>query len=64
MQNRMLGKTMTDLGKFSGWLDGAGRHSAIALLGALAVAIVAFQQTPPSTVNEHDVNGEEVPLFI
>jgi hypothetical protein len=60
----MVGRTIIELRKLSGWFDWAGRHPAVVLLGALAVAIVALQQSPGSEASELDGSGEEVPLFI
>ena len=64
MQTQTVGKTITELGKLSGWLDWAGRHPAIVLLGAVAVAFVALQQSPGAEAGELDGSREEVPLFI
>jgi hypothetical protein len=47
-----------------GWLDWAGRHPGLVLLGSLAVAMLASSKSPETTDTELDASGEEVPLFI
>jgi hypothetical protein len=46
------------------WLDWAGRHPGLVLLGSLAVAVLACSNSPEPTDTELDASGEEVPLFI
>jgi hypothetical protein len=48
----------------TGWLDWAGRHPGLVLLGTLVVAILAFSGSPEPADSELDASGEEVPLFI
>jgi hypothetical protein len=51
-------------GHRTGWLDWAGRHPGLALLGSLALAILAFRNTPEPADTQSDAGGEEVALFI
>jgi hypothetical protein len=48
----------------AGWLDWAGRHPGLVLLGTLVVAILALSESPEPEDSELDASGEEVPLFI
>lgn len=48
----------------TGWLDWAGSHPGLLLLGSLAVAILACCNSPEPADTELDASGEEVPLFI
>jgi hypothetical protein len=62
MREQPLGETRLQGG--IGWLDWAGRHPGLVLLGSLAVAILAYWESPPPPDTELDASGEEVPLFI
>jgi len=64
MQEHALGKAALEVGKLAGWMDWAGRHPGIVLLGALAVAILAVQDMPKAEEASFDSSDEEVPLFI
>jgi hypothetical protein len=48
----------------TGWLDWAGRHPGLLLLGTLVVTVLAFSESTGPEDSELDASGEEVPLFI
>lgn len=46
------------------WLGWAGHHAGVLLLGALALSVLALPHRRSVRDVEHDITGEEVPLFI
>jgi hypothetical protein len=48
----------------AGWFNWAERHPGIVLLGCLAMAILALQESPMTDDIERNTSCEEVPLFI
>ena len=63
MQVLTAAKAALLLGKPIGWINWAGRHPGIVLLGALAMTILTFQKSPGTMEPEHESSDEEVPLF-
>jgi hypothetical protein len=64
MQVLTAAKAALLLGKPIGWINWAGRHPGIVLLGALAMAILTLQKSPGTLEPEYESSDEEVPLFI
>jgi hypothetical protein len=62
MREQQTGETRPERG--TGWLDWAGRHPGLVLLGSLTIAILAYRNSPEPEDTELDASGEEVPLFI
>ncbi len=64
MRDSFKGQVPIQLGTPTDWFNWAKRHSGILLLGALAMAILAFRKSRPANELPPDTTGEEVPLFI
>jgi hypothetical protein len=64
MHNQTDGKAAIPLEPLSGLLNWAKQHPGFVLLGALAVAILAFNESPKTHDLEPDLSDEDVPLFI
>lgn len=64
MREQAAGEEAVRIERHTGWLEWAGRHPGVVLLGALAMAILALNDPPRTESVECDANGEEVPLFI
>lgn len=64
MHEQVLSEPTMRMGRIAGWFEWAERHPGVVLLGALAVAILALQESPRAERCESDADGEEVPLFI
>ena len=64
MHIQTTGKAVCDLGKLAGWINWAGRHPGIVLLGVLVMAILTVQHSPKIEDTEHGSSDEQVPLFI
>jgi len=58
------GNSAFEIDKLTGWFNWMGRHPGLVLLGALAMAIVAVQESTEAEPTEHASSEEEVPLFI
>ena len=48
--------------RHTGWLNWAGQHPGVLLLGALVMAILALRGSP--RIKDRDPSDEEVPLFV
>ena len=48
----------------TGWLEWAGRHPGVILLGSLVLAALLTASQPRQARREADAGAEEVPLFI
>lgn len=64
MRERAIGKVAIEIDRLGGWLGWAARHPGIVLLGALAVTLLAVEESPKAEPVVCDSCEDEVPLFI
>ena len=64
MRIQTAGEGGVEVGKLIGWIDWAGRHPGIVLLGALVTVILSAQMSPTGAETESAACNDEVPLFI
>jgi hypothetical protein len=64
MRVQTAGNGGVGAGKLIGWVDWAGRHPGIVLLGALVTVILSSRMSPRGRQIDDDLPDDEVPLFI
>lgn len=66
MRVQTAGNGGVETGKLIGWVDWAGRHPGIVLLGALVTVILSARMSPRGReIADEDVaRDDQVPLFI
>jgi len=66
MRVQRAGNGGVEAGKLIGWVNWAGRHPGIVLLGALVTVILSSRMSPRDRefADEDGARDDEVPLFI